>query len=180
MGTRTEAHFETLEKAITDQAARLATIETRLDEFDAKAERQATEHRAQFDQLVQLITRGLQMTPGSSSSNSSGASNNSNIPLATPLAIQQTMELPTFDGSDTLLWLSRADQYFLVHNTPQNQRVQVALIALAGPAMAWFQLLLRRRPLLTQFAQELIGLFGTNAALDGYEALRTTSSVRDL
>ncbi|XP_042024271.1 uncharacterized protein LOC121771535 [Salvia splendens] len=176
-GTRMETRVETLEKAIEDQATRLATIEARFDEQGAQSERVAAEHRLQFEQLAQLITRGPQMTPGSSSSNTSEPLHNQNVPPPMTLALQPTMQLPTFDGTDALPWLSRVDQYFLVHNTPQGQRVQLALIALAGPAMAWVQLLLRRRPLITwdQFSQELVGRFGNSPALDGYEALRTTT-----
>ncbi|KAG6432638.1 hypothetical protein SASPL_104219 [Salvia splendens] len=76
----------------------------------------------------------------------------------------------------------RANQYFLVHNTPAERRVQVALIALAGPAMAWVQVLLRRSPLITwdDFSRELQIRFGTRVALDEYEALHTTIQVGSL
>lgn len=92
------------------------------------------------------------------------------------------MELPSFEGTDAVSWIARANQYFLVHNTPVERRVQVALIALAGPAMAWVQVLLRRSPLIAwdEFSRELKIRFGTSAALDEYEALHTTTQVGSL
>ncbi|KAG6405915.1 hypothetical protein SASPL_133509 [Salvia splendens] len=86
------------------------------------------------------------------------------------------MELPSFDGTDVCGWLSRATQYFIVNKTPINQRVDLAMNALSGPVTPWIQLILRRCPNLSwdQFSQELLIRFGTNQALDGYEALRMT------
>ncbi|XP_047979195.1 uncharacterized protein LOC125221112 [Salvia hispanica] len=81
--------------------------------------------------------------------------------------------MPTFDGTEALAWLARAEQYFLISETSLEKRVGVAMVALAGPALPWYQLLRKRIPDLTwaRFARELMKRFGGNGALDEYKAL---------
>lgn len=61
---------------------------------------------------------------------------------------------------------------FLVSATAPEKRVGVAMVALAGPALPWYQLLIKRSPNLgwEQFIQELMKRFGNNGAVDEYEA----------
>lgn len=86
------------------------------------------------------------------------------------------MTIPTFDGSDALSWLARAEHYFFISNVLMENRIGVAMVALAGPALPWYQLLRRRIPNLTwaQFTRELMKRFGDKMALDGYEAFAAT------
>ncbi|KAG6421417.1 hypothetical protein SASPL_117969 [Salvia splendens] len=173
MTTRMETRVEGLEKAMEEHNTRLGAIENQLRD-------QAAYQRTEFEQLRQLLT--ARSSGSSGSSNSHGAATEGNNILATPLSLQQSMELPSFEGEDVLSWIARANQYFLVHNTPAERRVQVALIALAGPAMAWVQVLSRRSPLITwdDFSRKLQIRFGTRVALDEYEALHTTIQVGSL
>ncbi|KAG6430773.1 hypothetical protein SASPL_108846 [Salvia splendens] len=87
-----------------------------------------------------------------------------------------TMVLPSFDGTDALGWLARAGQYFMVNKTPDASRMDLALIALSGPALPWIQNLRRRFPSLSwdQFSRELLLRFGDDSACDSYEALAAT------
>ena len=92
--------------------------------------------------------------------------------------------MPNFDGSEALAWLARAEQYFLISGTPPEDRVGIAMVALAGTALPWYQLLRQRVPDLTwaRFARELMKRFGGNGALNEYEAfaaVRHTSSLAD-
>ena len=83
-----------------------------------------------------------------------------------------SLTMPTFDGSDAMAWLARAAQYFLVQKTPSENRVKVAMVALAGQALPWYQLLIKRCPTLSwaEFIRELLKRFGNNGARDEYEA----------
>lgn len=51
------------------------------------------------------------------------------------------MELPGFDGTEARSWIARVEQYFLAHGTLEPQRVKLAMIAMSGTAMSWFQLM---------------------------------------
>ena len=58
------------------------------------------------------------------------------------------------------------------------------MVALTGPALPWYQLLIKRIPNLSwdRFLQELMKHFGNNGALDEYEAfaaVRHTASLAD-
>ncbi|KAG6385384.1 hypothetical protein SASPL_154219 [Salvia splendens] len=54
--------------------------------------------------------------------------------------------------------------------------LDIAIIALAGPALPWFQILRRRRPSICweQFASELLQRFGDDNARNSYEAFSAT------
>lgn len=94
------------------------------------------------------------------------------------------MDLPTFDGTDSLAWLAQAEQYFLVHKTDVWQRVQLALIAMFGKAMFWAQRVLRRALSIPweQFSKELVERFGDSSTINTYEVMhltRHTGSLED-
>ncbi|XP_041999963.1 uncharacterized protein LOC121749458 [Salvia splendens] len=92
--------------------------------------------------------------------------------------------MPTLDGSDALAWLARAEQYFLIFGTTPENRVGLAMVALAGEALPWYQLLRHRVPDLpwARFARELMKHFGGTGALNEYEAfaaVRHTGSLAE-
>ena len=93
-----------------------------------------------------------------------------------PNGTQHPMALPSFDGRDALGWLARVGQYFMVHKTTDANRMDLALIALSGPALPWIQILHRRFPSLSwdQFSRELLIRFSDDSARDSYEALAAT------
>ncbi|XP_042064093.1 uncharacterized protein LOC121807818 isoform X4 [Salvia splendens] len=75
---------------------------------------------------------------------------------------KSTSPMPIFGGSEPLAWLARANQYFLVNKTSSDRRVDVAMLAIDGPAKPWKQLLVRRCPSLSwdKLVQELLQRFG--------------------
>lgn len=94
---------------------------------------------------------------------------------------QPRMELPCFDGTNARSWLLRAEQYFLVHETPEFQRVKMAMV---GTAMSWFQLLQRRIPGVSwsTLKEELLLRFGEASVVNIYESLaqvKHTSSLEE-
>ncbi|KAL1564567.1 hypothetical protein AAHA92_06893 [Salvia divinorum] len=148
MTTRVEARVEGLQKAMEEQNRRF---------------------EEQFRELVELIINTLDLLFPRIVPQGNGAE--------IQLSLHQNIELSTFDRSGVISWIARAEQYFLVHNTPVGRRVQVALIALFGPAIAWIRILLRRSPLITweDFARELQKRFETSSALNAYEVLCATT-----
>lgn len=100
----------------------------------------------------------------------------------TPAASTPRMELPSFDGTDPIAWLAQAEQYFLVHQTPVADRVQLALIAMSGKSMFWAQWVLRHSAAITwiQFTQELLERFGDSSAINAYEAMQLTRQTGSL
>lgn len=51
------------------------------------------------------------------------------------------MDLPSFDGTYVQEWLARAEEYFLVHETPVAKKLKLIMIVMSRPVMSWFQLL---------------------------------------
>ncbi|XP_042016082.1 uncharacterized protein LOC121764058 [Salvia splendens] len=167
VNSRGDSRLDVVEKANAELNERVTTLESKLDSL-------LVEMRAGFASL----TPGTKVPPeGEASSenresNSVSTGNNSESPM------------PTFDGTDALAWLARAEQYFLISNTASEKRVGVAMVALAGAALPWYQLLRKRVPDLSwaRFARELMKRFGGNGALDEYEAfaaVRHTGSLAE-
>ena len=49
------------------------------------------------------------------------------------------LEFLRFQGEDPTCWDYRANQFFSYHNTPEHQKVIMALYHLGGEALIWFQ-----------------------------------------
>lgn len=91
------------------------------------------------------------------------------------------MDLPTFDGSDARARITCVEQYFLVHKTPNTQKVEIAMIALSGPAMLLLVKIVHE-PDWATFKHELLICFDVEPAVNGYEALisvKQTGSLKD-
>ncbi|XP_042044637.1 uncharacterized protein LOC121790506 [Salvia splendens] len=152
----TDTRLEGLEKVTGDLEKQLSAIDAKLGTF--MLEVRATLAEGFANRSTDPVTNNDPQTTEAASGSSP------------PLTI------PTFDGTDAIAWLARAEQYFLVSNIPLEKRLGVAMVALAGPALPWYQLLRRRLPALTwdRFQQELMKRFGDKMALDSYEAFAST------
>jgi hypothetical protein len=53
------------------------------------------------------------------------------------------LEVPRFDGSDALGWIFKITQFFDFHQTPDHDRLTIASFYMDGPALSWFQWMLR-------------------------------------
>lgn len=58
------------------------------------------------------------------------------------------VELPTFDGMDTVGWVPICKAYFAVQGTPISLRLQLALICIVGMTWQWFKVLKEADPCL--------------------------------
>ncbi|KAH6775676.1 hypothetical protein C2S52_013237 [Perilla frutescens var. hirtella] len=127
-------------------------------------------HNQQFAViLAKLESMGSGSGESSASRDGSGSSAQEGNNLGTHMSVQTPkIEFPTFDGSDPIAWLAQAEQYFLVHQTPLTDRVQIALIAMTRRSMFWAQWVLCRSATITwvQFTRELVERFGDSSATE--------------
>lgn len=49
------------------------------------------------------------------------------------------LDISRFDGGDAPGWIFKISQFFEYHNTPEDERIQLASFYLNGPALSWFQ-----------------------------------------
>ncbi|XP_019188336.1 PREDICTED: uncharacterized protein LOC109182641 [Ipomoea nil] len=94
------------------------------------------------------------------------------------------LEIPTFDGTDPVGWLVRADQYFVIQCTREDLKVPTAFISMEGPTLHWLRWLQQQHPSLTwsQFTTELLEEFGgelSGPPIEQLAALRQIGTVDD-
>ena len=66
--------------------------------------------------------------------------NANNLELSTMNYIKNLiLEFLRFQGEDPTCWDYKANQFFSYHNTPEHQKVIMALYHLGGEALIWFQ-----------------------------------------
>ncbi|KAG6399690.1 hypothetical protein SASPL_141171 [Salvia splendens] len=158
-----------LEKAMAELTTHVRSLDTTLDE--------------RIRRCIEPVLRELRGTPIEEpiseahphKSGENALDEDASSPTPTT-AVPPSMALPSFDGTYALGWLARAGQYFMVNKTPDAARMDLALIALSGPALPWIQIVKRRYPSLSwsRYARELIIRFGDYNTHDGYEALAAT------
>jgi len=51
------------------------------------------------------------------------------------------VELPLFDGSDPVGWITRAETYFEIQNVFDNNKVKLTKLSMEGSTIHWFNLL---------------------------------------
>jgi hypothetical protein len=49
------------------------------------------------------------------------------------------MDFPKFDGENPSNWLYKANQYFNIYQTQDNDKISMAYFHLEGKALIWFQ-----------------------------------------
>ena len=166
----TESRLDGLEKAVGDLEKQTGTLTSMVDELNIQCSGIGTKLDDLMAEIRATLAAGSTSTPKQPilTTPPSGSGPTS--------ATNSTLTMPTFDGTDALSWLTRAEQYFLVAGTLPENRLDVAMVALAGPALPWFQLLHRRLPTLTwdHLKLEIMKRFGDKMALDGYEAFAST------
>lgn len=83
------------------------------------------------------------------------------------------LEVPCFDGTDTMSWIIKISQFFDYHGTPDDERLQVAFFYLDGLALSWFQWIFRsdQSPSWYGFLQALEMHFAPSFYDDPHDAL---------
>ena len=176
----TDSRLDGLEKAAGELEKGVDSLQVSVGNLNAQFQKTNERISAVASQL-ELFIAEMRKTNGRTTDEESAE----NLESGTAeKATTASLTMPSFDGSEAVGWLARAEQYFLVSNTPVENRVKVAMVALTGPALPWYQLLINRIPNLSwdRFLQELMKRFGNNGALDEYEAfaaVRHTGSLAD-
>ncbi|KAL4565386.1 hypothetical protein LXL04_029478 [Taraxacum kok-saghyz] len=83
------------------------------------------------------------------------------------------VKLPLFEGSDTRGWITKAELYFKVHNTPSSQKLYLSQMCMDGSALHWFTNLLIRHPNTTweDLRTKLLHRFSGTCFRNAHEAL---------
>ena len=59
------------------------------------------------------------------------ASNSSNF-SSNATSLPQKIKIPTFNGSDAIGWIARAENFFEMNQTEENQKITLAMISMEG------------------------------------------------
>ena len=142
--TRSKSNMERIEEAIVKLASNHLHVSNKLDVLLNR---------------VSTIEANQHNTPSYSSSSTNQISSNT-----TNLLPRMKLDVPRFDGSDSSGWMFKINQFFAYHSTPVPDRLTVVAFAMEGPALAWFQWMLRSGQISSWlgFLQALEGRFATS------------------
>ncbi|WVZ04691.1 hypothetical protein V8G54_018037 [Vigna mungo] len=89
------------------------------------------------------------------------------------------VELPSFDGSDPVGWITRAKTYFEVQGSTEEVKVRLAKLSMEGATIHWFNLLQETEVglLWTKLKRELIGRYGGRTSDNPFQELKDLSQM---
>ncbi|CAJ2667675.1 unnamed protein product [Trifolium pratense] len=89
------------------------------------------------------------------------------------------VKLPLFDGDDPVAWITRAEIYFEVQQTPDEMRVKLSRLSMEGPTIHWFNLLMETEDHLSweKLKKSLIARYGGRRLENPFEELSTLRQV---
>jgi len=64
------------------------------------------------------------------------------------------VEIKKFDGTDVRTWLSQLEQYFMLHQVPQDKKVALASLHMENEQFQWYQWVRRKRVARTPYTWE--------------------------
>ncbi|MCI06762.1 retrotransposon gag protein, partial [Trifolium medium] len=85
------------------------------------------------------------------------------------------VKLPVFEFEDPVAWITRAEIYFDVQQTPDDMRVKLSRLSMEGPTIHWFNLLMETEDLLSweKLKKSLIARYGGRRLENPFEELST-------
>src|ERR1044072_3893759 len=94
------------------------------------------------------------------------------------------VKLPVFEGDDPVAWITRAEIYFDVQNTPEEMRVKLSRLSMEGSTISWFNLLMETEDDFSweKLKKALIAQYGGRRLENPFEelsTLRQTGSVEE-
>lgn len=119
--TRYKTNMERLEEVITKLTSNQITL---------------TDNQTQMaTKIDEILAKIAQLEPPVSPTTSSTSSHNSfpNKPH------HMKLDVPRFDGIDSMGWIFKIAQFFEYHDTPESECLAVASFNMEGPALGWFQ-----------------------------------------
>jgi hypothetical protein len=170
-----------LEETVTEQGEQQRTLHAAIDRVEGEQGCQHQELHAAIDRVAAAQRNLGQANQGCRRAGDDGADTGDGAFLPTT----HKLEFLKFDGtSDPLPWLNRCERYFLVHRTPEHQRVAFAAFYLLDGAQLWFHRLELNggRPTWPQFIQPVNARFRpplTDSPDGALAMLRRSGSVDD-
>ncbi len=121
---------ESMQKMLSSQQAVLSEIILKL----ARLEKQPS-----LPPLLPTPPSPLPVTIGSSHTNPEGCCTNqpSDLPQSSSPHLPK-LEIPLFMGDNVLGWIFQIENFFAYHQTPADQKLEIAAFYMAGPALMWF------------------------------------------
>ncbi|KAF1861749.1 hypothetical protein Lal_00026179 [Lupinus albus] len=143
---------------LKDLAAEVKRISDALDLQIAQSDQRDNQNMARFNRLdhsLSSLTAGMDnlmlnmdairnAALGTSSGNQTHNGNRNSFP-----ARAMKLDFPKFDGTNTLNWIFKANQFFEYYNTPDLDRIMIATVHMEGDVIPWFQLLHKHTPFQT-------------------------------
>ncbi|GAU17045.1 hypothetical protein TSUD_105440 [Trifolium subterraneum] len=111
------------------------------------------------------------------SDESSGGSSQAESRLA-----WKKVKLPVFEGEDPVAWITRAEIYFDLQNTPDELKVKLSRLSMEGPTIHWFNLLMETEDELSweKLKRALIARYGGRRLENPFEELSTLRQKGDV
>ncbi|GAU43451.1 hypothetical protein TSUD_140880 [Trifolium subterraneum] len=97
-------------------------------------------------------------------------------------ALMAEVKLLVFEGDDPVAWITCAEIYFDVQNTPGAMRVKLSRLSKEGPTIHWFNLLLETEDVLSweKLKKSLIARYGGRRLEIPFEELSTLRQTRSV
>ncbi|KAL6496784.1 hypothetical protein OROHE_027316 [Orobanche hederae] len=152
--TRSEARVDTLEATVSDLGTGVSTLRVDVDAIKTDTSNINTSVFSLNQGLdeIRTLVRSFVRGKGPAIDTASSADADINHPprppvptiASTPSSLAK-LELPSFSGENPSAWIARAEQFFHVDNTPEDMKLEYALIAMEGPTLHWLQWLSSNR-----------------------------------
>ncbi|GAU36129.1 hypothetical protein TSUD_292890 [Trifolium subterraneum] len=136
-------------------------------------------------QMQQLLQRSNANNTMGSNSNTMGKEDSAEASYVGESCLAgKKVKLPLFEGDDLVAWITRAEIYFDVQQTPEELRVKLSRLSMDGPTIHWFNLLMETEDELSweKLKKAMIARYGGRRLENPFEDLSTlhqTGSVEE-
>ncbi|PNX92555.1 retrotransposon-related protein, partial [Trifolium pratense] len=158
---------------------RVDVLEGRIDEVQTTLQSLVAQMQTQSLAISEMSKQlGKQRTSPESETSIGGSSYNESRLAG------KKVKLPIFEGDDPVAWITRAEIYFDVQNTPDDMRVKLSRLSMEGATIHWFNLLMETEDELSwkKLKKSLIARYGGRRLENPFEelsTLRQTGSVEE-
>jgi hypothetical protein len=158
---------------------RIGVLEEQMDGVKTMLKALIEQGHAQGATIADLSKKIGKTKPAAESEASVGEASSGESRLA-----GKKVKLPLFEGEDPVAWITRAEIYFDVQNTPDDLRVKLSRLSMEGPTIHWFNLLMETEDDLSweKLKKGLIARYGGRRLENPFEELSTlkqSGSVED-
>ncbi|XP_045803285.1 uncharacterized protein LOC123896906 [Trifolium pratense] len=157
---------------------RIDVLETQMESVNTTLEGLVRQMQLHADQMKQqsLVLAELSKIVGKKAiDDGGGESSAGNSSQNESCLASKKVKLPVFEGEDPVAWITRAEIYFDVQNTPDDLRVKLSRLSMDGPTIHWFNLLMETEDDLSweKLKRALIARYGGRRLENPFEELST-------